>query len=94
MLAALGGPLAVRFRWVAPERTALERFFVEVLAREAGGNRAVFSSYVRGTGMTLTLPAMSGHYAWRVFAVASAHAHYLPSAWSEFGVEAGGAGQP
>ncbi len=90
-LAALDGPLSVRLRWAAPYQAASERFFVEVLAREAGGNRPIFSAYVRRAGMTLTLPATSGRYAWRVFAVAGAHAHYLPSAWSEFGVDAGAA---
>ena len=90
-LAALGGPLTVQLRWAAPRPTASERFFVEVLAREASGNRPIFSAYVRRLRMTLTLPAISGRYAWRVFGVAGAHAHYAPSAWSEFGVDAGSA---
>ena len=95
-LEALGGPLSVRLRWAVPQPAVSQRFFVEVLAREAGGNRPIFSAYVRRPEMTLTLPATSGRYAWRVFAVAGAHAHYLPSAWSEFGVDAdaAAAGKP
>lgn len=88
-LAALGVPLAVQLRWAAPQRAASERFFVEVLAREAAGNRTIFSAYVSRLRMTLTLPAVSGRYAWRVFAVAGGNAHYAPSPWSEFGVDAG-----
>lgn len=88
-LAALGGPVAIQLRWAAPRPAASERFFVEVLAREAAGNRTIFSAYVRRLEMTLTLPAISGRYVWRVFGVAGAHAHYASSAWSEFGVDAG-----
>lgn len=90
-LAALGEPLAIKLSWAALRPAASERFFVEVLAREAHGNRTIFSAYVRRLDMTLMLPAISGRYVWRVFGVAGAHAHYVPSAWSEFGVDAGAA---
>lgn len=88
-LVALDGPVDVRLRWSVPKAEARVRFFVEVVQREAGGDRAIFSAYVGKSEMTL--PAAPGRYAWRVFAVADSKAHYRPSAWSEFGVEAEGA---
>lgn len=88
-LVALDGPLDVRLRWSVPQSETPVRFFVEVVTREAGGDRAIFSAYVGHSEMTL--PAAPGRYAWRVFAVADSKAHYMPSAWSEFGVEAEGA---
>ena len=88
-LVALDGPVDVRLRWSVPKSEARVRFFVEVVQREAGGDRAIFSAYVGHSEMIL--PAAPGRYAWRVFAVADSKAHYRPSAWSEFGVEAEGA---
>ena len=83
---AAGAKLAdsdVELVWQSSATAPGVQYWVQVV--DSGGTRAYRESSV--SSMLVHLPAVSGDYAWRVFAAGSDH--YQPSAWSTFSVHPG-----
>ncbi|HSU04987.1 MAG TPA: hypothetical protein VLI93_05405 [Acetobacteraceae bacterium] len=83
-----GDPLDVRLVWNTPREPMPVRFFVEVVAIEAGGSREVFASYVDQSAVAVRLVSRNAEYAWRVYAVGRDVATYALSGWERFSVRA------
>lgn len=81
--AVLSGTSQVALHWRIPPHATAGRTFVEVVAR-GDGNSQVFSNYVHGHEVTVSLPQPRGAYAWRVYTVATADARYVSSPWCDF----------
>jgi hypothetical protein len=69
--------------WLAPAEPAPVRFFVQVMAMDAGAPREVVGRYVDVSSVQVPL-ATAETYAWRVLTVALADRHYAAGAWQRF----------
>ena len=79
---------SVELVWAAPPQAAPVRFFVEVVALDAGRLREVFAGYSERSAVLAALDAPPGLYAWRVFVVGSDPPAYAASAWVRFRIVA------
>ena len=77
---------SVELVWVAPSQDMPVRFFVEVVALDAGRLREVFAGYSERSAVLAALDASPGLYAWRVFVVGLDAPAYAASAWVRFRV--------
>lgn len=77
---------AAELVWTAPVQPAPVRYFVEVVAIEAGRLRDVFAGYSERSAVLAALDRSPGNYAWRVFTVALDTPDYAASAWTRFDV--------
>ena len=75
----------VTFVWKQPMQPADAKSFVEVVAIGPQGQHEVFADYSNVSAITVALPPQQ--YAWRVFAVSPAPAHYAGSSWTGFTVQ-------
>ena len=78
------GPASVEFAWTAPANATPVRFFIELMALDAGEPREAFTAYVDQSALLVPLGQVPGRYAWRVYTIDRDAKHYAASPWSRF----------
>lgn len=81
-------PTNVVLTWKADQTHERVRFFVEVVAVNAGKLSEVFASYVDRPTITVALDRKPGDYAWRVYTVGLNDPDYVLSDWHRFSIRA------
>lgn len=81
-----GAANMVELVWAAPPQAVPTRFFVQLLALDAGGTHEVYASYLDESATLAPLQLVPGRYAWRVYSVTRDVKHYAASDWQRFQV--------
>jgi Sel1 repeat len=80
-------PTSVELVWNAPPQPAPATFFVEVLRVDRHPPHEIFAGYTDLSAVLTPATFEPGLYAWRVYAVGKATAHYSISEWQFFTIK-------